>query len=164
MQTVIPVLVLTMAVVVDRQPERRATEQTPPIKTVQLRQAAAATVVTAGYRQTALALPGQRQVGGGGGALRGGNTDYSGGAGAGGKVVITYRYNTTTAVSCTPNPVTYGSTTVCTATVTRGGSSYNVTGTVAWTTADAVTFDQPVHAQRRRRISVLLRSRIHQPR
>ena len=36
--------------------------------------------------------------------------------------------------------MTYGSTTVCTATVTRGGSSYNVTGTVAWTTADAGTF------------------------
>jgi hypothetical protein len=45
---------------------------------------------------------------------------------------ITFIPSTTTSVSCTPNPVTYGSGTSCTATVTRNAGTNTPTGTVTW--------------------------------
>ena len=89
-------------------------------------------------------LAGTAPGGAGGGAYRtSGGGNLNGGDGGAGKVVITYNLpgNTTTTVSCAA--VTYGGTSLCTATVARTGGSNNPTGSVAFTTDGSGTFSVP---------------------
>jgi hypothetical protein len=56
------------------------------------------------------------------------------------QVAVTYKTATLTTVSCAPDPVAYGSGTICTATVTQTGGVTKPMGTVNWSTAGSGNF------------------------
>ena len=68
-------------------------------------------------------------------------SSYDGGDGYAGKVVIAYKYNTTTTVACGTGSVAYGTAVACMATVTRGGTTGTPTGTITWSHTDSGNFD-----------------------